>query len=292
MDSLTLQMVSKRRKDLVRYNLWDVPKVDVIDAWCQQFTSEEEKKIAMISLDALMVRSRESASSSLWYMLCSILPNLINDNLFPPNSYGAIPYDLLRDDKYIEDFRIQRLERPTDNPGGGQSSDNIVRDLKYSNSTNEKYFHTPQHDCPHVLLVDEFCGSGNQAVGAINDWLGNLSPKTIISVFFMAIHEKGLKKLQAEFPNVQIYASEILGEESYLLRHIKKGLGLNTLNEAERHLKSFTVKNFIPEEKIPMLGYKKMSLCFKPPYTACNNMAGLYLLKTQDTNVRLFERGL
>ena len=108
----------------------------------------------------------------------------------------------------------------------------------------------------------------------------------------MAIHETGLIRLNKEFPEVKFFAAEILSHESCLAHHIKEAFQLNSLETAQAELKKFTEQNFRKEKEIPSLGYNQMSLCFKPPYTACNNMAGVYLLKTQDTNVRLFERGL
>jgi hypothetical protein len=164
----------------------------------------------MVILDALTVRSRDSALSAMFYMLCSVIPNIINNDLVFPDMGGAIPYDLLRTRKYTQDFRIQRLERPSINPAGGQSSDNFIRDLRDKYAANTKYFEMPDNSIRNVLLVDEFSGSGNQAKDAISDWQENLSPRTKISVFFMAIHENGFSELQTHFPNVKIYAAELL----------------------------------------------------------------------------------
>lgn len=292
MENLTLEKVAKRRKHLVRHKLWNLPEAENIDGWKQQFSSPEDKKIAMIALDALIVKCEDSDRSAMFYILCSVLPYIMKCNLDCPGNFGAIPYDLLRSKRYIKNFKIQRLERPTVNPAGGQSSDNIIRDLRYNYSTNKKYFEAPDSKTPQVLLVDEFSGSGNQAKGAIADWRKHLSPNTKISVFFMAIHENGLKELQSKFPDVQFYATEILGNESCLLHHINEAFHLNSKDLAKLKLEKFTRENFIKEKGIPLLGYKDMSLCFKPPYTACNNMAGVYLLKTIKTKARLFERGL
>jgi hypothetical protein len=292
MENLTLEKVVKRRKLLIRYNLWDLPKADDINAWKQQFSSQADKKIAMIALDALIVRSKYSARSAMFYMLSSVLPSIINCNSECAKNFGAIPHDLLRHKNFIKDFKIQRLERPTVNPGGGQSSDNIIRDLRHSYSVNEKYFEIPDDKTPHVLLVDEFSGSGNQAKKAITDWISHISPSIKISVFFMSIHENGLKTLKKKFPRVKFYAVEILGNESCLLHHINEVLNLNSMESAKIRLEKFTERNFIKEKKIPILGYRNMALCFKPPYTACNNMAGVYLLRTKKNKVRLFERGL
>jgi len=271
MEDLTLEKVSKRRKQLVRYNLWNLPKADDIDAWKQQFSSPEDEKIAMIALDALIVRSEDSAISAMFYMLCSVLPNIIKCNLDYAKNFGAIPYDLLRSKRYINHFKIQRLERPTVNPAGGQSSDNIIRDLRYKYSANKKYFEEPDSETRQVLLVDEFSGSGNQAKNAISNWRKHLSPSTKISVFFMAIHENGLGELQSKFPDVYFYAAEILRNESCLLHHIDEAFQLNSMELAKSKLETFTKDNFVQEKGIPALGYKNMSLCFKPPYTACNN---------------------
>lgn len=292
MEKLTLRKVSKRRKDLIRYRLWDTPQADIIDAWCNQFTSEDDQMVAMVALDALIVRPEESAVSSLWYMRCSAIPDIIGVEIFPSDSYGAIPYDIFRNRKYANKLKIQRLERPSSNPGSGQSSDSIIRYLRRRISSNEKYFEAPNSDTEHVLLVDEFSGSGNQAKDAINDWKEHLGDGPLISAFFMAIHQDAIDLLARDHSDVKVYASEILGKESSLKNHIKNSFNLSSLEEAEEKIKIFTRNNFRNERNISLLGYKKMSLCFKPPYTACNNMAGLYLLKTKDTNVRLFERGV
>ena len=292
MEYLTLDKVAKRRKHLIRHGLWDFPKTEDIDAWTKQFSSAEDQQIAMIALDALIVRSIKSAASSIFYMFCSVLPSIIQCDLDYSDNFGAIPYSLLRNRKFVKDFKIQRLEPPTDNPGAGQSSDDIIRDLRYKFSVNTKYFDMPDDSTPHVLLVDEFSGSGTQAIEAIVSWKDNLSASTKISVFFMAIHENGLLELRKQLPAVQIYAAEILGQESCLLHHINEILKLNSMEFAKLKLKTFIKRNFSQERGVNSLGYKGMSLCFKPPYTACNNMAGVYLLKTKKTKVRLFERGL
>ena len=292
MNDLTLNIVAKRRKHLARYNLWDLPKADDIDGWSQQFTSPEDQKIAMISLDSLIVRSRDSAKSSIFYMLCSVLPNVIDCRTHLRKNLGAISYDILGNSNYVNQFRIQRLERPTKNPGGGQSSDNIIRDLKYIFAVNENYFKKPNKEIPHVLLVDEFSGSGKQAQTAIKDWRNHLHDNTNISVFFIAAHERGMNVLRNAFPRIRFYAAEILGDESCLLYNLKRTFNLGSTNQSKEKLKLFTKKNFVPERERPILGYKEMSLCFKPPYTACNNMAGVYLLRTKRNGVRLFERGL
>jgi hypothetical protein len=292
MDALTLEKVANRRKCLSRYRLWDLPKPDNIDGWQQQFSTPEDKRIAMVILDALIVRSKESAVSSIFYMLCSVLPNLLNEIYEYRDNLGAMPYDLLHKKTYTSKFRIQRLEPPFRDPAGGQSSDDIIRDLRYTYTANEKYFKMPQGNIPHVLLVDEFSGSGQQAKDAISDWKNRLSPKTKISAFFMAIHKKGLTDLQNQFNDVNFYAAEVLGDESCLLNHIKEYFKLESIESVESKLLEFTKRNFIFEKKVKPLGYKKMCLCFKPPYTACNNMAGAYLLRTKKNKVRLFERGL
>ena len=292
MNKLTLEKVATRRKHLVRNKLWDLPNADDIEAWKNQFVTPDDQKMAMIALDSLIVRSADSAKSLLFYMLCSVLPTILNLDLGLSNNYGAVPYDLLRKKDYINKLRIQRLERPNNNPGGGQSSDNIIRDLRYKFSANEQYFEIPKSGKEQVLLVDEFSGSGNQAHSAILDWQAQLPNGTKISVFFMAIHEIGLLRLHKAFPEVKFFSAEILSHESCLTHHIKEAFQLNSIELAQAKLKNFTEQNFRKEKKIPFLGYNQMSLCFKPPYTACNNMAGVYLLKTQDTNVRLFERGL
>jgi len=292
MGDLTLEKVAMRRKRLVRHHLWDLPIADDINAWIQQFSSPEDKKIAMIALDALIVRSEDSAKSAIVYMLCSVLPNIIKSSLYSPTNRGAIPYDLLRDPKYSNQFRIQRLERPTSNPEGGQSSDNIIRDLKHDYSSDDKYFGKPDNQISQMLLVDEFSGSGNQAKKAIIDWRKHISFRTKISVFFMAIHEDGFDMLQREFPDISFYTTEILRNESSLLHQIKEICQLDSIELAKLRLKAFTQKHFVQEKKLPALGYRDMALCFKPPYTACNNMAGVYLLKTKKTKARLFQRGL
>lgn len=292
MNKLTLEKVATRRKHLVRNKLWDLPNADDIEAWKNQFVTPDDQKMAMIVLDSLIVRSADSAKSLLFYMLCSVLPSILNLDLGFSSNYGAVPYDLLRKKDYINKLRIQRLERPNSNPAGGQSSDNIIRDLRYKFSADEKYFEVPKDEQQQVLLVDEFSGSGNQAHSAILDWQTQLPKGTKISAFFMAIHETGLLRLNEEFPEVKFFSAEILSNESCLAHHIKEAFQLNSLETAQAKLEKFTKQNFRKEKKIPVLGYKKMSLCFKPPYTACNNMAGVYLLQTKDTNVRLFERGL
>ena len=289
-NELTLEKVVTRRKHLVRNNLWNLPSVDDIEAWKKQFVTSDDQKMAMIILDSLIVRSKDSAKSSLFYMVCSVLPTILKLNLGFSTNLGAVPYDLLRNKNYIHKLRILRLER--DNPAGGQSSDNIIRDLRYTFSANKKYFEEPENKTQHVLLVDEFSGSGNQAHDAILDWQEQLPEGIKLSAFFMANHEKGLIHLKKKLPDVNFFSAEILSNESCLLHHIKEAFQLNSSKEAETKLKTFTERNFLKEKKISPLGYKKMALCFKPPYTACNNMAGVYLLKTKDTNVRLFERGL
>lgn len=291
MKDLTLKRVTKRRKNLIRYNLWDMPSADVIEAWSQQFSDESDKHLAMVALDALMVRSQDSAKSSIWYMLSSILPKMINCDRILSINGGSIPYDILRCGEFANQINIQRLERPTTNPGSGQSSDDIIRDLRYKYSANSKYFDISMINVPNIILIDEFCGSGTQASSAIRDWQSQLSQATKISLFFMAIHETGYYSLRNDFPNINIYASEILGKESSLTTHISEAFNCRTITDSESILKSFTKNNFRKENGISPLGFHKMSLCFKPPYTACNNMAGIYLLKTKNTNVRLFERG-
>jgi len=184
------------------------------------------------------------------------------------------------------------LEPPELAHPSGQSADNVVRDLRSKYSANKRYFDIPLQAVPNVLLVDEFSGSGNQAERAISKWREILSSKTKISVFFMAIHERGLSKLKRIFPDVSVYATEILGRESCLLNHISDFFKLDSIELAQKKLTNFTEKNFKKEREILTLGYKKMSLCYKPPYTACNNMAGAYLLKTKTNDVRLFERGV
>jgi hypothetical protein len=292
MEKLTLKKVAKRRKELVKYHLWDAPDTDVIDAWTRQFETPDDKKLAMIALDALIVKSKESALSALWYLLSSVLPDILGTCVYSRDHFGAVSYEVLRGRDFTRHIKIHRLERPTGHPGAGQSSDDIIRTLKYTHSANSEYFNDPETNTSHILLVDEFSGSGNQARKAITEWRVHLPASIKISVFFVAIHQTGLALLKEELPDVNIYTTEILGDESCLFTHIKNVLGLSAIEQAKDKLSEFTRNNFAKERGVSLLGYRGMALCFKPPFSACNNMAGLYLMKTKHTNVRLFGRGL
>lgn len=288
-DPLLLEDVVTRRKELIRNKLWDSLSTTDLQAWVNQFKTDVDKKIAMIALDALIVRSKDSAIASIWNLICSVIPEIINDkNCW--NEDGVIPYDLLRDPQH--NIRIIRLEPSESLYSSGQSSDDLIRLLKEMFCAHEHYFGEPDMNS-HVILLDEFSGSGNQAKGAIDDWITRWgSSYKDISLYFLAIHKKGYKEIIDKHPDVKIYFGELLGDETSLAKILIDNKLADNINDANQLLIDFTIKHFSEDEEWRQLGYKDMAICYKPPFTACNNMAGLYLSETLDSKTRLFQRGL
>ena len=285
---LTLETVVKRRRELIRYKLWDCFDSNTLKAWSKQFETDADKKIAMIALDALIVRTKDSAEAALWHFLCSVIPEVMQPKSILDKN-GVISKELLRDPKY--NIRFLRLEFSSSPYGTGQSSGDLIRILKYSFGAHKQYFQEPDSDS-HLILIDEISGSGDQAVRSIKEWkdrLGNSYHD--MSVFFLALHQDGYQAIETKHPDVNIYSAETLGKETSLAQLIIRNELSNNIIEAHKLITDFTKRNFIEDETIKLLGYGDMTLCYKPPLTACNNMAGLYLAETRNTNVRLFQRG-
>jgi len=286
--NLSLETVINRRKELIRNKLWDCLTTDNLEAWATQFQTDSDERIATIALDALIVRTKSSAKAAMWHFLCSVVPEIINDSSCW-NEFGVIPYDLLREFKF--NLRILRLERSESSFGSGQSSDDLIRLLREEFCVHENYFLEPDPES-HIILLDEISGSGNQAVDAIQTWQDHLNSNyRDMSVYFLALHRRGYKAITTKKAEIRLFFSEILGDETSLAKLIIENELANDISEAHEIITDFTERNFIKDEW-KRLGYKEMAICYKPAFTACNNMAGLYLSRTRDTNVRLFERGL
>lgn len=285
-DELSLSEVAKRRKLLIRYGLWDRMDADSIEAWCSEFVHHESKVIATIALDALIVRTQDSAEVAMWHFLSSVIPN-INNSDSKTWKNAVIPRDLLSKPNLFN-IRIVRLEQNDSPFGSGQSSDDIIRLLKYRFSVHEYYFSEPDPNSK-IIIIDELSASGTQAGNSLLKWVNKYDNE--IFVYFLAIHSQGLKHIRDLFPSVKIFYAERLGPESSLSNALVSYGLANEQSAAQKIIKDFTKEHF-RKDNWTALGFGNLSLCFRPAFTTCNNLAGLYLSKTKTRNVCLFHRGI
>lgn len=145
------------------------------------------------------------------------------------------------------------------------------------------------HGVDLILFVDDFLGSGTQAVR----FFKSLPQHPAVWVYcpFVA-YERGVNKLNSRFPRVSVVSAETLLEKHRLFspdgQHFDDGV--NTPSNAHAFYRTFLQKNGLDEALGAMaFGYSRLSMAVSFQHATPNATLPIFW-STRSSNRPLFER--
>ncbi|UDM38420.1 hypothetical protein LIS44_00905 [Acinetobacter haemolyticus] len=210
-----IERVKTRCKNLIRNKIWNGVEEHRLDSWFDAMSNLGAKLLAAYILDNFSFRSKEQFYS---------LINFMVEGMKFPNKDKTLTFEeAFRHQSYTEKNGIILAPVISNDQPPTKSGPYILRLIQklYKLPTKSMYW-------PHKLLentdrikelyfVDDFCGSGNQ----FSDFIKEINFEEIvkenkIEIYYLVavIHEKGLKKIQEDYPNIKIIYGELLEERS------------------------------------------------------------------------------
>jgi len=254
---------------LVSTSLWDLDR-SRLNGWWAQFVTKEERFFAACLLDSLIYRSKEQFSAGLRTLY------------HQPVRWAAaskVPGD--------DDLDLVRLLRK---PGPGlirltpvicdhdpptKSGPLILRRAKKALGITEECMAWPWAveqaiDREHVqvvIFVDDFLGTGNQFCEFIRTMMRGKLDTSVKWIYAPVVaHTDGLKKVNAEFPQITVVYAELLEPQHSFFNSeywpsVSNG-GISAI-DALAFYESFMRKHGLKGTlKAPLKGYGELSLCF------------------------------
>jgi hypothetical protein len=210
-----IEATLERVQHLIRQGVWEGVDLARSRSWYQQFEHRECGLLGACLLDNLIYRSRAQLLALLGAVMTS--PELLG----PDDDDDRRVVNSLRssNDPGIRLVPVIRLDQPPTKSGMY-----ILRLLSREFAVRDRWMVWPQGleaqpPFHTLLLVDDFCGSGDQfaeflETPALRQLLA-ARPDCRVVYVAAAAHEQGMAKIRAAMPRIQVLAAEVLGTDHH-----------------------------------------------------------------------------
>lgn len=229
------EAVFSRCRDLIGYQLWSGLQRPRLDAWINNFRTDEERYFAARVLDALIYRSDDQTLALMRQLFSRVVPDYARIHKLP-GSLQRI-YTSLREAHIDPRVRLVPVIPPGSPPT--KSGPVIARHLKRALRFSEQWIIHPDRvasefgNADAFVFIDDFLGTGEQFSGFLS--ATGLDAHVSTSTFVYAClagHSEGIGMLQGSFPQLHISTVECL-DDSHAIFHPKAGSFPDEVNSAE-----------------------------------------------------------
>lgn len=216
-ERLYIDGILGRCEKLVRQHIWAGVDQARLGRWFQQFADRDAQLLGACLLDQLIFRSRDQVDAMLKSLVtCSEIQKATGTSLHDNELVERL--SPRRADPRIRLSPVISLDQPPT-----KSGPYVLRRLQKSLGLNPRWMIWPQSIVAEtaafdtLLLVDDFCGSGQQfsdflTTNQLDSWLQS-SPSHKIIYLTLAAHSKGKHFIATNFPAVRVIAAETLSDE-------------------------------------------------------------------------------
>lgn len=272
-----------RVEQLIRTQVWEGVDAGRCLTWYRQFEERECELLGACLLDNLIFRSRRQLES----LLKSVLTcqHLVPENA--PNDDAFI--ELLRGnaDPLVRLAPVIRLDKsPT------KSGTYVLRLLSKSLGIRDKWMRWPQSlgqepaDLQMVVLVDDFCGTGQQfgefvATTGLDTFM-KARPKCRVVYVTGAAHQDGISKIAKDFPAIQVLPGEVLTSEHHFFDgEMLKRSGAQDSNSLLRTQYESICKTTGLGGRLGKYGFQDQGLTYAFAHAMPNNSLPIYWYESE-----------
>ena len=210
--------VFERSRHFVTYRLWDGLERNRLDAWINNFKTNEERYFAAKILDSLIYRSRAQTVAMMREMFQRKIPDLQRRRKISPELSKV--YSALKGQK-DPNLRIVPVLAPSDPPtkSGYVAGRSLRRSLGFSNSWIVNGTRAPGllASGRTIIFFDDFLGTGKQFTKFVRSRRLEASVKSGRCIYAtLAAHKKGLSKLRKIYPYLHLVTVEVLNNNHAL----------------------------------------------------------------------------
>lgn len=229
------EAIFSRCRDLIGYQLWSGLQRPRLDAWINNFHTDEERYFAARVLDALIYRSDDQTIALIRQLFSRVVPDYSRIH----GLSGTLQriYTSLRDPNVDPRIRLVPVIPPNSPPT--KSGPVIARHLKRALRFSERWIIYPDRVASELgnveafVFVDDFLGTGDQfsrfLAGTGLD--AYVSTSTFVYAC-LAGHLEGIETLRRGYPQLHIATVECL-DDSHAIFHPNAGSFPDEVNSAE-----------------------------------------------------------
>ncbi|MBY7857082.1 hypothetical protein KW419_02255 [Vibrio fluvialis] len=206
---------------LIQFNYWDRISRSDLDAWLDNFETDEEKYLSAGILLSIIYRNDKSTKSFAANIIQIKLPNILKEHgIHCINSIEEWEADLKKGNRRLP-IRFSALEGVDGKPG--KSGSTIYRDIR------QEFFHselgilfedvkkvvTNDSNIKAIILFDDIIGTGEQFDGYIKEnELYDLGVK--ILYFPFAAYKNSYEEINKQYKNIIICPVEVINDSESL----------------------------------------------------------------------------
>ncbi|PML78822.1 phosphoribosyltransferase-like protein [Enterovibrio norvegicus] len=261
----------KVAKQLVRFNYWDRIEISDLEAWLNNFETDEEKYLASGILLSIIYRSNKSINTFGANIIQIKLPNILRENLiYDIECIESWEADLKNGKTSKLPVRFSAIEGIDGKPGKSGSS--IYRAIC------NKFFHNrfgvlcsevserleKDKNFKVLVLFDDILGTGTQFRSYLDKFrVDELGIKVIYFPF--AAYQESITSIHSKYKNIIVCPVEVLTESESLFSQdnvafFNKFHSENTSEDIrEFYLKMCSNKNILAKD---VLGFGELSLTY------------------------------
>ncbi|WOT05857.1 phosphoribosyltransferase-like protein [Shewanella youngdeokensis] len=273
-------------KKLIRFNYWDRLDISDLDAWLDNFETNEDKYFASGILLSIIYRSSKSITTFGANIIQIKLPNILEKhNLYSIQCIESWEKDLKAGNKKQLPIRFSAIEGIDGKPGKSGSA--IYRDIC------NKHFHSrlgvlynevsekleKDKDFKVLVLFDDILGTGTQFRAYIDKF--NLDSLGIKIIYFpFAAYQESIDSIHSDYENIIICPVEVLTSSESLfsennLAFFNKFHSENTSEELKKYYLNICERKNIKAKDI--FGFGELALTyFFSNSVPNNNIAALW----------------
>jgi len=286
--------VFERSRNFVTYRLWDGLERHRLDAWINNFKTDEERYFAAKILDALIYRSRAQAVAMMREMFQRKIPDLQRRRKISPELSKV--YSALKGEK-DPNLRIVPVLAPADPPtkSGYLVGRSLRRSLGFSNSWIVNGTRVPKllASGRTIIFFDDFLGTGNQFTKFVRSRRLEASVESGQCIYAsLTAHKRGLSKIRKIYPNLHLVTVEVLNN-NHALFDAEGGSfpdSENTAATARCFYYEFLRKRRIGAKKRTRLGFGSLELLYAFEDAVPNNSLPILWWPQSDSWRPLFDR--
>ena len=204
------------RQSLIRYGIWNGLDNDSLFSWKKNFKTDEEMIFAAYVLDLFVYRNQQHMISMLYDVLTRHLNNLWRQEGNPLYSERNTPLNILSNKYDNSQIRyIGAIKRGwPQTKSGFRIIHLLTHHLQICEKWNATIYDIPQLYADGVktfLIFDDIICTGTQMSEVLDEINYKQFPDARFYICLCAAHEKGIKKLESQYPWAKVvYAEKIL----------------------------------------------------------------------------------
>ncbi len=280
--------IRDRCQNLVDLGIWSGIDINQLNAWKQNFKTEEERYFSACILDSLIYRSNQQTFSLIHQLLYKNLNNLFRLNKLA--EFQSFPYNMQSktDDPLVRFVPVVTHEEPVT-----KSSFEILRFFKRHFNINERWMIYPldiqrcikDEGVKAIIFIDDFLGTGTQFdETCIYAQIDNIIKNEFVVYAPLVAHELGINSLSKMYGNLKVtYAEKLTINSNSFFNNYFKG--------SEAEAKKFYIELMndrgIKYDTVTPYGYGNMELTFSFEHAAPDNSLQI-LHNSSDDWVPLF----